>query len=190
MDEPATTIENRRTATGRTMLPVLRVVAGVGAGREHPLDRPSMLLGKSRDADIRSICSGLSRVHAKFLVSTGAVTVVDLGSTNGTQVNGTRIERAQLREGDRIRMGPDLEVELVLVAGPAASPLTPRELEVAALVGRGMSNAEAANELGVSPRTIGRHLEKIFDRLGVRSRVEVARHAIELGLVVGARHCD
>ncbi|WP_322734544.1 ATP-binding protein [Streptomyces ferrugineus] len=64
-------------------------------------------------------------------------------------------------------------------AGRSASaahscPLTPREKEVAALVAEGMSNRQIASALGLSPRTVDRHIEHILAKLGFRSRARVA----------------
>ena len=57
----------------------------------------------------------------------------------------------------------------------AGLPLTARELEIAMLVAAGRSNREVAEELVLSNRTIEAHLRNIFAKLGVRSRVELAR---------------
>jgi DNA-binding CsgD family transcriptional regulator len=66
-----------------------------------------------------------------------------------------------------------------------ASPggLTPREAEVLALVARGHSNQEIADALVLSVRTVHRHVENVYGRLGVRNRAEATIRAIELGLV-------
>ncbi|MWB97698.1 response regulator transcription factor, partial [Agromyces seonyuensis] len=55
-----------------------------------------------------------------------------------------------------------------------AGPLTERELEVAMLVARGASNRQVAERLFVSVRTIEVHVGRVFTKLGVRSRVELA----------------
>jgi signal transduction histidine kinase len=60
--------------------------------------------------------------------------------------------------------------------------LTPRQIEVAALVARGKTNREIAEALVVSKDTIDNHVERILRRLGVRNRAEVARWAAERGL--------
>ena len=54
------------------------------------------------------------------------------------------------------------------------APLTERELEVASLVADGLTNPEIATRLHLSPRTVGAHLEHIREKLGVRSRAQVA----------------
>jgi DNA-binding CsgD family transcriptional regulator len=53
--------------------------------------------------------------------------------------------------------------------------LTPAELAVALHAGRGMTNREAAETLFVSPHTVGAHMRHVFEKLGIRSRVELAR---------------
>jgi DNA-binding CsgD family transcriptional regulator len=56
-------------------------------------------------------------------------------------------------------------------------PLTVREFEVARLIAQGMTNAEIAAELSVSPKTVSAHVEHILDKLGVARRTEVAAWA-------------
>ena len=60
-------------------------------------------------------------------------------------------------------------------AAPAGGPLTAREREIAELVAAGRTNREVAEQLVLSPRTIEAHVRNIYGKLGVRSRVELAR---------------
>lgn len=71
------------------------------------------------------------------------------------------------------------------MSGPSREsdcPLTPRELEIAALVADGLSNAEIAERLTITPGTVSNHLDQIRRRLGVRNRNQVAVWAVEHGL--------
>ncbi len=77
----------------------------------------------------------------------------------------TRVERARAGEG----ADPDV--------------LSARELEVLKLVAEGRSTNEIAGDLVISPRTVERHRANIMDKLGVRDRVHLTRHAIKRGLV-------
>jgi predicted ATPase/DNA-binding CsgD family transcriptional regulator len=62
-------------------------------------------------------------------------------------------------------------------------PLSNRELEVLGLVAEGLTDARVAERLHLSPRTVGRHLESIYRKLGVSSRTAAAKRAAELGLL-------
>src|SRR5829696_430556 len=61
--------------------------------------------------------------------------------------------------------------------------LTPREIEVLGLVATGMTNPQVAQRLFISPRTVQRHLNSIYRKLGVTSRAEATRFALEHGLL-------
>ena len=78
-------------------------------GSTHALTPPGLVVGRGSEADLRINDPGVSRRHAEFRVSGGRglpeVTVVDLGSTNGTLVDGKRVDEAVLREGSSVRIG-------------------------------------------------------------------------------------
>ncbi len=68
--------------------------------------------------------------------------------------------------------------------GPGAkASLTRREREMAALVARGLTNQQIAQELGISERTADKHITNILGKLGLRSRAEISARAIEWGLL-------
>ncbi len=77
------------------------------------------------------------------------------------------------------------------MAGPPskrlADRLTGRETEVLRLVARGMSNAELAVELSLSPLTAKTHVSRILTKLGLRDRAQLVVVAYETGLVVPGR---
>jgi hypothetical protein len=74
-------------------------------GREVPVTGDRVVLGRSRECDIRLADANVSRRHAEVRHEDGSYWVIDLGSTNGTELNGRRIERAELSDGDRITLG-------------------------------------------------------------------------------------
>jgi len=78
-------------------------------------------------------------------------------------------------------VGYALEEHIEAVAD--SGPLSPRELEVAQLVAGGMTNRDIAEKLFLSERTVEGHVEKIRNKLGFRSRTEVARWAVEHQLI-------
>jgi DNA-binding NarL/FixJ family response regulator len=63
----------------------------------------------------------------------------------------------------------------------AVARLTPRELDVVRLVAEGRSNDEIAATLAIGTKTVETHLGRVFDRLGVASRAELAARAIREG---------
>jgi hypothetical protein len=77
----------------------------VSAGISHELDGPLLTLGRSRDCDIPIDDPSVSRRHAEVHRDADGFVLVDLGSTNGTQVNGHKIDRSPLQNGDRITLG-------------------------------------------------------------------------------------
>ena len=79
-------------------------------GMKHPLDPPGIVIGRGTEADLRINDPGVSRRHAEIRVhaseSAGTnVSVVDLGSTNGMLVNGSKVQQATLDDGGTIKIG-------------------------------------------------------------------------------------
>jgi two-component system, NarL family, nitrate/nitrite response regulator NarL len=92
---------------------------------------------------------------------------------------------AALAEGLTVRTPALRDTPGFAARDPAARPLlTPREVEVLALVGQGMSNKAIARRLAISAHTVKYHLEAIFAKLGVRSRAEAVTRGLRLGVHV------
>jgi len=85
--------------------PRVRILNGAGAPNEIPLNQDVLVIGRASTADIRLDDTGVSRQHAEIRREGDDVVLVDLGSTNGSNVNGRSIERARLTPGDRIELG-------------------------------------------------------------------------------------
>lgn len=73
--------------------------------RTYELASPVTMLGRGTDCDLRLVDPGVSRHHAELRVEDDEVVLVDLGSTNGTFVNGEPIRRVALIDGTRITLG-------------------------------------------------------------------------------------
>jgi pSer/pThr/pTyr-binding forkhead associated (FHA) protein len=76
-----------------------------GGVRAIPVDKELMTIGRLSECDIVVKDSGASRRHAQIRTVDGVSTVTDLGSTNGTKVNGRDVQSAPLSDGDRITVG-------------------------------------------------------------------------------------
>jgi hypothetical protein len=88
---------------GRSTVTHALVVDGPGA--RHELSHGRNVIGRGTEADIRLPDTGVSRKHVDVVLESGVATAEDLGSTNGTLVNGRRITRQPLADGDVIRIG-------------------------------------------------------------------------------------
>ncbi len=86
-------------------VPVLRVVEGPGAGAYLVLRGPRYTVGRGKGCDLVLPDPRVSREHARLERGPEGTEVVDLGSTNGTFVNGQRVRRRRLRHGDRLQVG-------------------------------------------------------------------------------------
>src|SRR5438105_3461161 len=95
-------------------MPSLITVKGPNAGRRFPLETTSTVIGRQPDAGIYLESLAVSRHHARIVCDRGAYFVEDVGSSNGTYVNGHRIAgRVPLGEGDTLQIGP-YELNLLL----------------------------------------------------------------------------
>jgi pSer/pThr/pTyr-binding forkhead associated (FHA) protein len=87
----------------------LRFISGKYQGGEFPLpNNKEIVVGRSSELDMVLVEDMVSRRHAKLTVTGDQIFIQDLGSTNGTFVNGEKIKRARLQEGDRILIGTSI----------------------------------------------------------------------------------
>jgi ATP/maltotriose-dependent transcriptional regulator MalT len=145
---------------------------GAALGLREAAGHPPSALARSRvDALVESAGQELGQPAAAALLAEGAAMsayeAVRFAVTSGSDVSG---DAAQLRVPPQ-------------AAGPAgsgaATTLTPRELEIAGLIARGLSNRGIADELVISPATAARHVANIFSKLGFTSRAQVAAWAVQ-----------
>jgi len=180
-------------------------VWGRGGRELRTLDSERVTVGTLESNDVVVDADGVSRVHAVFERFGEAWLIRDLGSRNGTFVNGGRIisERA-LHSGDEIILGrlrllfhaPARGTETAAIAQPP--PLTPRERDVRLALCRPLLTGDAftepasiraiAAELVVSEAAVKQHLSRLYDKFdvgahGERRRVRLANAAVARGAV-------
>ncbi len=79
-------------------------------GQRREVDKRRVLIGRSRECDIQLDDVNISRRHAELRQEGASYWIVDLDSTNGLEVNGRKLKRSKLEDGDRVTMG---ETEIV-----------------------------------------------------------------------------
>jgi pSer/pThr/pTyr-binding forkhead associated (FHA) protein len=84
----------------------LVISEGKEAGREFLFDQASIVIGRTPECDVILYDSGVSRRHARIFDDGDGPHIEDLGSANGTLVNGARISKTPLCDGDAIVLGP------------------------------------------------------------------------------------
>jgi diguanylate cyclase (GGDEF)-like protein len=131
--------------------------AGAALGRLFPLPEGEVVLGRSPEVGIALMDGEVSRHHARILVAEGRVKVEDLGSTNGTQVNGESIQSpCLLRPGDRLGIGGHVLKLVFLDPLERAFHETLLDLStkdpLTGLANRGSALAELQNRFGLSVR--------------------------------------
>jgi len=121
-------VVGERVKTGREMADPLLMqgdaIAMLFAPPQPPVSLPregEVVLGRSRECEVRLGDADTSRRHAKIVCTGGRFVLHDLGSTNGTFVNGERIGQRELEPGDRLQIGANM-VTFCQVAGGLDQP--------------------------------------------------------------------
>jgi pSer/pThr/pTyr-binding forkhead associated (FHA) protein len=84
----------------------LTIAEGKEAGREFVFEQDSVTIGRSSDCDVVLYDPGVSRRHARIFTLADQLHVEDMGSSNGTKVNGQLVKKHKLQDGDSITLGP------------------------------------------------------------------------------------
>ena len=129
---------------------------------------------------------------ALAIATAGAVAAIGLvpGSLADTRIEGTVVDEFGPIEGATVRVQASEHTvttssdgRFSLAVGASAEELTPRELEVLGLVGKGLSNQKIADALVISPKTVKVHVSNILGKLNLADRTQAAIYAIKNNLV-------
>ena len=122
----------------------LKVILGTNAGKEIRLLGPKFLIGRAEDCHLRPKSDLISRHHCVLLLEEQGLTVRDLGSRNGTLVNGQRVSgECELKTGDNLEVGPlKFEVSVSTLSVPAKRPKVNSIKEAAARTAEGNHSGE------------------------------------------------
>src|SRR5271166_3151135 len=133
---------------------VLRFISGKYQGGEFPIvPDKQIVVGRSSDLDMVLVEDMVSRKHARIAMQQDQIWIEDLGSTNGTFVNGEKIKRARLKEGDRVLIGTSIRK---VIAGDATSPAARDEAQVK----QNLENVAAARRTSQA-RTMSGSIEEV-----------------------------
>ena len=134
----------------------LRFISGKYQGGEYPLaEGQEIVIGRSSELDMVLVEEMVSRKHARIALAEGTISIEDLGSTNGTFVNGEKVQQGTLREGDRVLIGTNI---LKVVAAPQDAEA--RANLKAMAVGRVTAKQQPGRATEEAPRMSG-NLEEI-----------------------------
>jgi pSer/pThr/pTyr-binding forkhead associated (FHA) protein len=191
---------------------LLEISSEAGTSRV-PMRGETIRIGRATDNDVVLTAEQtVSRHHAELLCGDEGWMIRDLGSHNGTHVNGVRLKAdALIRLAGWMNHSDDNQhdtaldvvtvgaVTLRLLAVDNGDGLTiadtrgselhrlltalsERERQVLTLVAQGRTDDQVAGELFISVKTVHSHLDRIRDKTGVRRRAELTRVAVRLGL--------
>lgn len=85
--------------------PALLAVSGPQIGRAYSIDKEEYMIGRVDNCDLKIEDELVSRHHCKILMTPDGAQIVDLASTNGTLINGRKVDKAFLKEGDQVQVG-------------------------------------------------------------------------------------
>lgn len=129
-------------------MPPYRLVSSTDDQRFDLPQGRTVVVGRGVDSDLTIYDPTISRRHAELTAGPDGVRVKDLGSSNGTHVNGRRLAEAQLAPGDSISFGKvsfQLEIAPAAPVSPPAAPAVPAgEIIVRQLAARGPSAGDGA----------------------------------------------
>src|SRR5688572_25287093 len=84
----------------------LKIAEGKDAGKEFLFEQDSVLIGRTPECDVVLYDAGVSRRHCRIFSEGDGYIVEDMGSANGTKVNGAPVKTQPLSDGDKLTLGP------------------------------------------------------------------------------------
>lgn len=172
-----------------------------GAVRLVPLAAELLTIGRAPTNELAIDSTKVSRLHAVVERFPAGWAIRDLGSTNGTTLNGTPLRQGRiLRDGDRVEIGParllfrtsagqSMTRTVGTTPPPAPPPLTRRERDVLDLLCRPYTEGGAAfpeppsvrqlaTRLGLTDSAVKKHLTNLYDKFGLTTNAERRRSTL------------
>lgn len=180
--------------------PALRFDPGSLGGTTIHLEHAEGTLGRRPENHYVVADPRVSRVHVQIArVGDSGLVLTELGSSGGTTVNGEPVAGSKVvSHGDRVSFaGVTCTVEDPVAASvaddatmvlhlppqaPVGPHLSPRQTEVLDGIGQGLTNAQIAERLGITERTVKAYAQELYVKLGVHNRAGAVAAAIKAGL--------
>ncbi|NQT80869.1 MAG: FHA domain-containing protein [Candidatus Aminicenantes bacterium] len=102
-------------------MPNIHIVSIDGRTYDFPLSKEEITIGRSEDNDVVLANNSVSRNHARIIKGESGYVITDLGSFNGTKINGKLVQSSPLVHDDQIKIGP-LELTFLTKTKPKPSP--------------------------------------------------------------------
>jgi adenylate cyclase len=138
--------------------PINGELVPIGGGDTIPLVRPTLVLGRRESCDVCLRFPNISGQHCEMTFKDGVWFVRDLGSTNGTKVNGDRIQGTKgLRPGDRVTIGKrEYKIQYKMAPGASAMALDEEDITSQSLLEKaGLMKTPRQPTPRPAPRKIG-----------------------------------
>jgi signal transduction histidine kinase len=175
-------------------VPRLIVIKGADEGKQFELTQPVHSVGRDSTSSIRLVDTEVSRRHAEFRFVNGAWQVRDVGSANGSFVNGQPVTDAPLQPGDRIQIG-----QSVLVFSPGGgdgrggsdlaeriSLITRHDMELSSAIVKTIGESEGSRILAQPEQVKGPWLKGALANLGVvYETIQAVSHILDVDQVLG-----
>ena len=170
-------------------MPRLILVRGADEGRQFELNQPVHSVGRDSVSAIRLHDTEVSRRHAEFRLANGSYYLVDVGSANGTFVNGQPVQNVLLQPGDRIQIGQSL---LVFSAGRGDSTaggdladrislIARQDGELSSAIVKSIGESEGSRILAQPEQVKGPWLKNALANLGVMyETIQAVSHILDV----------
>ncbi|KYF88551.1 hypothetical protein BE17_22695 [Sorangium cellulosum] len=185
MKHAAPAMDRRDVKVSGTAQLALRFISGKYQGNEFSLaGREEIIVGRSMELDMVLVEDMVSRRHARITCTDQKLWIEDLRSTNGTFVNGEKIEKKTLKEGDRVLIGTS--ILKVVPTDPGAPPAPPRMDEESTRRGPSRSMSGSIDEIPLPDLLQLFGTSKKSGVIVVRSEVGVGKIHMRKGTVTFA----
>ena len=156
----------------------LKIAEGKDAGKEFEFDQDSVLIGRTPECDVVLYDAGVSRKHCRIFGEGRRYLIEDMGSSNGTKVNGSSITKKQpLTDGDQLTLGPVVFVFGALPDEPGVEPNTDAAIQAPPLEGANSTRIVSADKVKPRAKNKGEALKPEGDEAEPENLANLQRSA-------------